>query len=82
MYNSVDDMLSFFQGILLLDCLESFAPVKTVSCNSFHHQPTPWLGLSLLEAIKRKQQAKRRAELSSNSNDIIDYKHLTNYLKI
>ena len=81
MYDSVDDMWSFFQGILL-DCLESFAPVKTVNCNGSRHRPAPWLSSSLLEAIRRKQRAKRKAELSGDSNDLMDYKQLKNYLKI
>ena len=53
-YDSVDNMWSFCQGILL-GCLESFAPVKTVNCNSSRHQLAPWLSSSLLEAIRRKQ---------------------------
>ena len=81
MYDSVDDMWSFFQGILL-DCLELFAPVKTVSCSRSCHRPTPWFSSSLLEAVKRKQQAKRKAELTGNSNDIMHYKRLKNYLKV
>ena len=81
MYDSVDDMWSFFQGILL-DCLKSFAPIKTVNCNGSRHRPAPCLSSSLLEAIGRKQCAKRKAELSGDSNDLMDYKQLKNYLKI
>ena len=92
-YDSVDNMWSFFQGILLA-CLESFAPFKTVNCNSSRHRLAPWLSSSLLEAIRRKQlssslleairrkqRAKRKAELSGDSNDLMDYKQLKNYLK-
>ena len=67
MYDSVDDMWSFFQGIL-----------RNGSC----HRPAPWVSSSLLEAIRKKQQAKRKAELSGDSNDLMKYKQLKNYLKI
>ena len=40
------------------------------------------LSSSLLEAIRRKQRAKRKAELYGDSNDLMDYKQLKNYLKI
>lgn len=81
LYDSVNDMWSFFQGILF-DCLESFAPVKTVICSNSHHRPTPWLSSSLLEDIKKKQRAKRKAKLTGTSDDIMNYKRLKNHLKV
>ena len=74
-YNSVNDMWFFFKGILL-DCLNTFAPAKSIRCKSSHHCPTPWLSPSLLEAIKKKQQAKRKAERTGVSDDIKNYRRL------
>ena len=55
---------------------------KTIRCKSSHHYPTPWLSPSLLKAIKKKQQAKRKAERTGVSDDIMNYKRLKSYLKI
>ena len=72
-YDSVDDMWSLFKGILF-DCLETFAPTKSIRCNSSCYHPTPWLSPSLLEAIKKKQHAKRKVEGTDVSDDIMNNK--------
>ena len=62
-YDSVDDMWSW----ILLDCLETFSPAKTCRFKISHHRPTLWLSPSLPEAIKKKQQAERKAERTGDN---------------
>ena len=53
-YDNVDDMWSFFYGTLH-DCLDTFAPVKSINYSTRSHCPTPWLSLPFLQEIKRKR---------------------------
>ena len=74
-----DDMQHFFYSILQ-NCLDVYAPLRLSSKKS--RRPTPWMTPSLLIAIKDKKQAKRKVEMSHNSNDIVVYKQIKNRLKI
>ena len=78
-YDSVDDMWSFITSTLH-ECLDIFAPLHPVVCKK-SRRPTPWLTPPLLSAIKRKKQAKRRAEYSKDIADVQLYKRLKNQLK-
>ena len=49
------------------DCLETFSPAKTCRFKIFHYRPTLWLSPSLPEAIKKKQQAERKAERTGDN---------------
>jgi len=74
-----DDVQHFFCSILQ-NCLDVYAPLRLSSKKS--RRPTPWMTPSLLIAIKDKKQAKRKVEMSHNSNDIVVYKQIKNRLKI
>ena len=79
-YDNVDDMWSFFYGVLH-DCLNTFAPAKSINCKTRFHCPTPWLSPSLLLDIKKKHQARRKAEKTGSDDDVLYYKKLKNRLK-
>ena len=75
-YDGVDDMWLFITSVLY-ECLDMFAPLHLIVCKRPHH-PTPWL---IPPAIKRKKQAKRRAECSNDDADVQLCKCLKNQLK-
>ena len=63
---------------VLHDYLNTFAPIKSIKYKTSHR---PWIFLSLLQGIKRKQQAKGRAEETVISCITRNYKTLKNQLK-
>jgi len=69
-YDNINDMWHFFCSILQ-NCLHVYAPLRLSSKKS--RRPTPWMTPSLLIAIKDKKRAKRKVEISHNSNDIVVY---------
>ena len=78
-YDDVNETWEFFITILQ-HCLDQHAPCHTVVSKCSRH-PTPWLTSELSSAIKRKKQAKRRADSTANDADIALYKKLKDQLK-
>ena len=71
-YDDVNDMWHFFVTILHR-CLDMYTPSHTVPIKH-SHRPTSWKSSDLLNAIKHKLKAKRRAESTQLDADASYYK--------
>ena len=78
-YDDFNDVRHFFATILHR-YLDMYAPSHTVPIKH-SHRPTPWTLSDLLNAIKHKLTAKRRAESTRLDADVLYYKQLKNKLK-
>ena len=65
---------------VLEECLNHFLPLHKV-CPRKSKRPTPWFSKEILDLIKLKNKAKRKAKCSKVESDKITYKQYRNELK-
>ena len=78
-FDEIEDMWHFFKSSLFC-VLDEHAPLRLV-VSKFSKRPTPWMTSELLQAIKEKDKAKRRAAKTKDTADIVLYRKFKNKLK-
>ena len=78
-FDDIEDMWHFFKSSLFC-VLDEHAPLILV-VSKFSKRPTPWMTSELLQAIKEKDKAMRRAAKTKDTADIVLYRKLKNKLK-
>ena len=78
-FDEIEDMWHFFKSSLFC-VLNKHGSLKSV-VSKFSKQPTPWMTSELLQAIKEKDKAKRRAAKINDTADIVLCRKLKNKLK-